>query len=267
MVNDAGWRRRYSACGGQSKETDVRREQMGGLTCIVTGGEGDRPPEGVAVFCHGFGAPGSDLVPLAGALADQNEELAGRVQFVFPAAPLSLDAEGIPGGRAWWPIDMLRLQMAMAVGDFSELKEEAPEQLAERSAQLAGLVSEIRGRTGLPASRIVLGGFSQGAMLATDVSLQLGERPGGLVIWSGTLLNEGVWSAAAARGSRLRVVQSHAVDDPILPYSGAEELRDLLVRQGHAVEFLRFRGGHTIPDAAIAATARLLADVVGGDEW
>jgi len=244
----------------------MRREQLAGLTCIVTEVEKDRPPEAVAVFCHGFGAPATDLVPLAGVLAERVEELASRVQFVFPAAPLSLDAEGIAGGRAWWPIDMLRLQMAMATGDTGELRHEAPALLPQRRAQLSGLVAEIRAVTGLHGSRIVLGGFSQGAMLATDAALHLEERPGGIVIWSGTLLNEADWTQAAARGSKMRVVQSHAMDDPILPFSGAEALRDMLAARGHQVDFLRFRGGHTIPEPAIAAAARLLMDVASGEE-
>jgi phospholipase/carboxylesterase len=229
----------------------MHREQLGGLNCILTDVVGDAPPEAVAVFCHGFGAPGTDLVPLAGALADRLGEVADRVQFVFPAAPLSLDSAGIPGGRAWWPIDMLQLQMAMATGDFRDLRTETPELLPEMSARLTSLMAEILALTNLPVSRLIVGGFSQGAMLATDAALRLEERPGGLVVWSGTLLSESAWSEAAARGSRLRVVQSHAVDDPILPYSGAEGLRDLLSVHGHAVEFLRFRGGHTIPESAI----------------
>lgn len=240
----------------------MRREQLGELSCVVAGGDRGRQPEAVAVFCHGFGASGTDLVPLAGVLAEHSEEFAERVQFVFPAAPLSLDAEGIPGGRAWWPIDMLKLQLAMATGNFRELRDGAPELLPQRRQQIAGLVDELRARTGLPASRIVLGGFSQGAMLTTDVSLHLEERPGGLVIWSGTLLNEAEWSAAAGRGSSLRIVQSHAVDDPILPYTGAEELRNLLTKSGHEVDFLKFRGGHTIPDSAMAAAARLIGEVL-----
>ncbi|MFO1094640.1 MAG: hypothetical protein U0992_15240 [Planctomycetaceae bacterium] len=241
----------------------MRREQMGGLSCVVAGGEGERRPEAAAVFCHGFGASGTDLVPLAGVLADYLEDVVERVQFVFPAAPISLDSEGIPGGRAWWPIDMLQLQLAMATGNFRELRDEAPQLLPERRRQFTELVTELRERTGLPASRIVLGGFSQGAMLTTDVSLHLEERPGGLVIWSGTLLNQTEWSAAARSGASLRIVQSHAVDDPILPYTGAEDLRDLLTDSGHQVEFLRFRGGHTIPEAALASTARLIGEVIG----
>src|SRR5262245_6645511 len=106
----------------QRTEMKTRRAQLGELNCVIAGGGGDRRPEAVAGFCHGFGASGTDLVPLAGVVADYCGELAERVQFVFPAAPISLDREGVPGGRAWWPIDMLKLQVAMATGNFRELR-------------------------------------------------------------------------------------------------------------------------------------------------
>ncbi|MBL8849574.1 MAG: hypothetical protein JNG89_07815 [Planctomycetaceae bacterium] len=237
----------------------MHREQLAGLNCVLDGPT--ETPMAVAVFCHGFGAPGTDLVPLGGALTEYLGEAAEQILFVFPTAPLSLDDLGMPGGRAWWPIDMVKLQMLMATGDFRNLRDEAPARLPEMTALLTGLLTEIGRRTGLPNSRMTLGGFSQGAMLSTDVALHLAERPGGLIAWSGTLLNESEWTRASSQGTKLRVVQSHAVDDPILPYSGAEALRDLLTRDGHAVEFLRFRGGHTIPEPAIAAAARLIADV------
>lgn len=240
----------------------MRREQIGGLNCIVTGPDDAEPPAVVVILCHGFGAPGNDLAPLGSVLANRLGDTAETIQFVFPAAPLSLDSYGIPGGRAWWPIDMVKLQMAMAVGEFRELRTESPELLPEMNGLLTELVDRVCERTGLPKSKVVLGGFSQGSMLSTDVALRMPERIGGLVVWSGTLLNEAAWRAAASTGpGGLTVVQSHAVDDPILPFSGAEALRELLTAAGHSVEFLRFRGGHSIPEGAIGAAARLIEGV------
>jgi phospholipase/carboxylesterase len=240
----------------------MRREQIGGLNCIVSAPANGQKPEAVAVLCHGFGAPGTDLVPLGDVLVDRMGAEGERVQFVFPAAPLSLDSMGIPGGRAWWPIDMIKLQMAMATGEFRELRTESPELLPDMSALLRQLADKLCEQTELPKSQVILGGFSQGAMLSTDAALRMTNRPGGLVVWSGTLLDETAWTEVASRGTTLQVVQSHAVDDAILPYSGAEALRDMLTSAGHSVDFLRFRGGHSIPEPAIRAAARLIEGVV-----
>jgi predicted esterase len=52
-----------------------------------------------------------------------------------------------------------------------------------RKAVLA-MVEQVQRDTGLPLSRFILAGFSQGAMLATDVALHLPESPAALCIFS-----------------------------------------------------------------------------------
>ncbi len=84
-------------------------------------------------------------------------------------------------------------------------------------------------------------------MLATDLTLQLDDNPAGLVILSGTMLNEDVWLDRAKHHKGLRVFQSHGTDDPILPFGAAESLRDMLGESGASIEFLSFDGGHEIP--------------------
>lgn len=239
--------------------------RLGELDCriITPGGTGpgtsdSSVPELVLVLCHGFGAPGDDLVPVTVELFHKFPDLAERVQVVFPAAPLSLDAYGLPGGRAWWMLDMEKLNRAIQTGEFRDLRREAPPGLAEAHRKFRGVVEELQRESGLPLSRFVLGGFSQGSMLVTDVALHLDEKPAGLVIWSGTLLHEEEWTVRMPSLSGVPVVQSHGTQDMILPFELAELLRDRLRSAGAEVEFIEFRGPHTIPPAAIDASGRLL---------
>jgi phospholipase/carboxylesterase len=232
--------------------------QMGGLTCRVADAVKGDGPDVVAVFCHGFGAPGDDLVPLAGELLRAQPALRGGTRLIFPQAPLDMAPQGLPGGRAWWPIDMLQLQAAIEFGEFRNLRNECPELLPEARRLLMQLIDEVRAETKLPLSRFVLGGFSQGAMLSTDVALRLPESPGGLVIWSGTLLCEDQWRPLAPHRAGLPVVQSHGHEDPILPCEAAGWLRDLLVDAGLEVQFLPFHGYHQIPHNAVIAAAELM---------
>ncbi len=206
------------------------------------------PPALVVVLCHGYGAPGSDLVGLAGEVLAQQPTLAGRVRFVFPEAPLDV-ATGAPpqgrgsGGRMWWPIDMLHIQELAARG---VLTREPPKELAPARKALLAMLDVLQTSTGLPMSKIVLGGFSQGAMLTTDVALRLDEAPAGLCILSGALMGEDEWTKAAPKRKGLPVLQSHGTRDPILPFKGAEKLRDLLTTAGLGVKFVSFVGGHGI---------------------
>lgn len=216
------------------------------------------PPSLVAVFCHGYGAPGDDLVSFAPELCALEPALVGRVRFVFPEAPLALD--NVPfGGRAWWPIDMMALQVAMSRGLHRRMQDEVPEGLASARQKLMGLLDVVLQQTGLTMDRVFLAGFSQGAMLATDTALRLDEAPAGLGILSGALLNQGEWRRLATRRAGLPVIQSHGRSDAILPFAGAEALKALLVEQGLPVDFHPFGGGHGIDGGVLQAIASSLA--------
>jgi phospholipase/carboxylesterase len=99
----------------------------------------------------------------------------------------------------------------------------------------------------------VLGGFSQGAMLALDVALRTKRRPSGLVLLSGTYIAEREWQPLMAARKGTSVFQSHGESDPILPFAIAEKLRDALGDAGLDVEFHRFGGGHAIPPAVMSS--------------
>jgi len=238
-------------------------ETINGLTCHIADNLANgMQPRCVVVLCHGYGAPGTDLVPLGQMLLRQ-PKLSGAVQFLFPEAPLSLEDLGMPEGRAWWPLDMRRLQMAAALGTFRDLRKDCPAELPVAREKLLGLIRQWSERTGVPLTRFVLGGFSQGSMLATDVTLQLDENPAGLVILSGTLLNEDVWVERAPHHKTLRVLQSHGTHDPILPFAAAGSLRDMLNHAGIDVEFLSFAGGHEIPHAVLDRFGTFVRETMG----
>lgn len=240
---------------------EYRRELIGSLDCgIVAPHAGGEPPRAIALFCHGFGASGEDLIPLAEELLDDEQLVAQPLAYVFPAAPIPLDPSGM--SRAWWPIDMVRLQMLAESSDFSAMADMVPGRLATCRELIAGLLGELQRRWEIPAACSVVGGFSQGAMLATDVALHAAEPLSGLVAWSGALINQSEWRKLAVAQPKLSVVQSHGLWDPILPFGTGEALRDLLTGAGHDVNFISFQGAHSIPPAAIGACRRLLLEML-----
>lgn len=237
------------------------RATIGGLSCQVFPERDPGKPLGAVVLCHGFGAPGDDLVGLYGELQHMRPELA-RQRFIFPEAPLSLG----PGSRAWWLIDFAGLERVQR-GDAAALRafrKIEPEGMPAARAALRKLVDEVSAQTKLPLSKIALGGFSQGAMLSTDVALRLEEAPRALAVLSGTLLLEDVWRQKAKARAGLRVLQSHGTEDPLLGFDLAEALRDLLQEAGCKVDFLPFRGGHTIPLNVLEKLSALLDDTLKG---
>jgi phospholipase/carboxylesterase len=201
-------------------------------------------PQLAVILCHGFGAPATDLVPLASELMGLRPELARHVRFVFPAAPLSLMELGMPSSRAWFHLPMVVLTRRQR--DWDAYARAVPEGLPAARRAVMSVVSALSAETKLPYGRIVLGGFSQGGMVTTDVALRLEEPPAGLSILSGTLIAQEEWRTRAAGRKGLPVFQSHGRYDDILPYQAAERLRDLLTEAGLGVEFLPFDGPHTI---------------------
>ena len=187
------------------------------------------------------------------------------VRFAFPAAPLSLEP-GLPpeqSGRAWWQLDMVELQRAVMLGDYETLMKRVPAGLSEAREQVLKLLAALQAEHGLTPEKLVLGGFSQGAMLATDVVLHAAERPAGLVILSGSLICKDAWLPQLSKLAGLPVLQSHGRQDPILSYSIAEKLRDELLAAGADLEFYPFNGGHGSPGGVLEALVKLLGRVTG----
>lgn len=220
---------------------------IGGLTVRLAGGtDGNGGGQGPAVILlHGFGAPADDLVALWPYL-----EAPRGTRFLFPAAPLTLPMGG--DGRAWWMLDLDRMQRDRESGRPRDLSQELPKGLPEARAKVLRMLGELEKQQGLDLRRTVLGGFSQGAMLACDVTLRLDRAPAGLVLLSGTLVAQQEWTPLMHRRKGLKVLQSHGNQDPLLPFAQAEKLRDLLSKAGLIVEWVGFRGGHEIPEAVLA---------------
>jgi len=227
--------------------------KLGGLDARVTGGTdreggGDGP---VVVLLHGFGAPGDDLVPLGRVLAAPR-----GTRFVFPEAPLSL-GPAYAGGRAWWWVDLEARMRRRAAGDATDTAA-APDGLVEARAAVLALLAEVDSALRPPPGKLVLGGFSQGAMLSLDVALHSAAPLAGLVLMSGTHIAGREWAPRFESRRGLPVFMSHGQIDEILPFAVSEQLRATLVAHGMTVDWVPFRGGHGIPGPVVDGVGAFL---------
>lgn len=236
----------------------MRIDKIGGLTTRLTGGTdgagGGNGP--VVILLHGFGAPGDDLVPLADGL-DAPE----GTRWLFPEAPLSLNL-GFGDSRAWWIIDMARIQADRAAGRVRDLSGEIPKGLVLARERLGTFLTELPRHLPVDYKKTVIGGFSQGAMLTCDAVLHADYPFAGLVQLSGNLLAQAVWRPLMPKRKGLPVFQSHGTLDDILPFVGAERLRDELTKAGLTVEWHSFRGGHEIPEPVLRQLGVFLMKVL-----
>lgn len=231
------------------------RKKWSGLTCHYTLPSAV-PRKGV-VLCHGYGAPGTDLLGIVPALLKHAPDLQQQVVWVFPEGLHSLSPYGYGEGRAWWPLDLERLQLSLQQGTFDTWRLDCPVGLAEARQVIEQIITQASRELGLDVSCWLVGGFSQGAMLATEVVLQSPLALGGLMVLSGSVINEQNWRQSPVKTS-LPVFQSHGWYDPILPFFAAEWLHQLLQDLGCQVEFAPFPGGHEIPQSIVQRLAMFL---------
>ena len=225
----------------------MKKLQLAGLTARIVGPEDAKT---IVVLLHGFGAPGDDLVGLA-------DYIDAPVRFGFPEAPLELG--GLYGdSRAWWMLDLAKLDEDLRTGRPRDRRGEVPEGLAPVRDQVSRMLDEV---DKLGAEKLVLGGFSQGAMLSLDVALHRDTPPAGLVLMSGTLIAESEWEPRWPKLAGIPVLQSHGKHDALLPFFVAEALRDRLRDAGARVSWHEFPGAHEIPPPVLDALGTFLRTI------
>jgi len=228
---------------------EPRRRKIGGLDSIEIQGKPGGP---TVVLFHGYGADMHDLATLAEVVQAPKD-----TNWYFPNGPISIPLGGHYEGRAWFQISISELEKSATTGQPVELGTVIPPGMKKSREKAQSFLREL----GVPASKLVLGGFSQGAMLATDVTMQMQERPAGLALLSGTLVNSDEWKQLAPAKAGLRFFQSHGARDGVLGFPAAQKLETLLKGAGWQGQLQRFEGGHEIPPEVIIQLGAYLRKV------
>jgi phospholipase/carboxylesterase len=206
-------------------------------------------PTASIIVLHGLGADGNDFVPICDEL-----DLApiGDVRYVFPSAPMQpVTVNGGMVMRAWY--DILGTDIA---------RREDEGGLRASLALVRGLVEREVAR-GIPASRIVLMGFSQGCAMTLLTGLRHPQRLAGLVALSGYLpLADTTAAERSAANAGVPVFQAHGRHDPVIPIARALASRDALLALGHAVEWHDYPMPHSVCAPEIADLNQWLLKVL-----
>jgi phospholipase/carboxylesterase len=175
--------------------------------------------------------------------------------FVFPEGPVDLAPLNLRG-RAWWPSDGVARAEAMAGGVARDLSDFEPEGLDEARAGLDALLDELVAEQ--PAAPLILGGFSQGAMLSFDLALRSQRPLAGLVQLSGCRIAAREWNPRLVERRGTRAFISHGREDLDLSFAAAEQWQSDLEAAGWNVEFHPFDGGHETPLSVLRALKKFL---------
>ena len=195
-------------------------------------------PEGALVLLHGRGADEHDLFPLLDLLDPGRRLLA-----VAPGGPLRLPT----GGRHWYA------RGGIPTPDPVTCHATAP----RLAAFLDGLP--------VPAERVVLGGFSQGAVMSWAMSLGPGRpRPAAVVAMSGFLPRVDGWPLQPERLAGVRVAVAHGLLDPVIDARFGAEAAETLAAAGADVLRLETPVPHMVDPAWIAPLRELVEHATSG---
>ncbi len=209
-------------------------------------------PDLTVVMLHGYGADAYDLSGLAGEFTTKR-----KIRYIFLNAPQTVIIDTHMTGRAWFAIDILELSLVMQRGNFEQFTQAIPKGLEHVREMVLGFIDA----SGLDISKTVFGGFSQGAMVATDVVLHLNEMPKGLLLFSSSLVNEKEWKQLLPQKKGLPFFQSHGQNDPLLRVEIAMRLENLLRGNGLKGKLQLFSGAHEIPYPVIESAEKFLDTV------
>jgi phospholipase/carboxylesterase len=195
--------------------------------------ETGRKPTGAVIWLHGLGADGHDFAPIVPQLAGPEER---PLRFVFPHAPVRpVTINGGMAMRAWY--DILGFDRRMPQDEAG---------IRASDAQVGELIRRENQR-GIPTSRIVLGGFSQGGAISLFSGPRYPEKLAGIMGLSSYLLLEDLLPAERTPANYgTPVFLGHGTQDPVVDFRRGAEAKQLLEAGGYPVEWHAYPMPHSV---------------------
>jgi len=190
-------------------------------------------PAWAIIWLHGLGADGNDFAPIVPELVRPEWP---AIRFVFPHAkvrPVTING-GVPM-RAWYDI------VSQAIDQRAD---EAG--VRESIAEIDALIGRERDR-GVPASRVILIGFSQGGAIALANGLRREAGVAGIAALSTYLpLAPQMASEITDAGKRTPVFMAHGAQDPVVPQALGQRSREVMQGLGVGVEWHSYPMPHSV---------------------
>jgi phospholipase/carboxylesterase len=206
-------------------------------------------PQASVIWLHGLGADGNDFAAL---VPELDLDRCPPIRFIFPHAPsMPVTINGGYVMPAWY--DILDSNLTS--------QQDAAGIHASDEAICAFLNHELA--RGIPATRIVLAGFSQGCAMALHTGLRFPQRLAGIVALSGYLpLAESLAAERSIANTRTPIFMAHGSQDPVVVCARGEASRNQLANFGYAVRWHVYPMPHSVHPLEIADISTFLTDVL-----
>jgi phospholipase/carboxylesterase len=185
------------------------------------------------IWLHGLGDSGEGFASVPPYLKLPENH---RIRFIFPHAPFR--AITINNGyqmRAWYDIKSMALEGR------------APLDEVEASVIAVTELIEQQISAGIPSTRILIAGFSQGGVVALHLGLRFNKPLAGLVALSTYLCRPDLIPNQGSEENRqLAIFFAHGSSDDVVPYSAGEGAVKSLKSYGYKVDFHTYAIDHTV---------------------
>jgi len=194
------------------------------------------PPETATasvIWLHGLGADGHDFEPI---VAELGESVTRDVRYVFPHAPrIPVTINGGMVMRAWYDIS------------DTDLSNRADEDGVRGSAGILEGLIEGELEKGLPSTRILLAGFSQGGAIALHTGLRYDKPLAGVMALSTYLpLEQSVAAELQEANRNIPIFFAHGSQDPVIPLALSEHSRHVLASLGYRLQCHTYPMPHSV---------------------
>jgi phospholipase/carboxylesterase len=197
-------------------------------------------PEGALVLFHGRATSEDDLFPLLDEL-DPERRLLGAT----PRGPLSLP----PGGAHWYTVRQI---------GFPD-----PETFRATYRLAASWLDDLLAEHGVAHDRTVLGGFSQGTVMAYALGLGAGRpTPAGILALSGFIPTVEGFELDLDKARGLPVAIGHGTYDPVIGVEWGRDALDRLGAAGAEVLYREYPMPHAVDPGFIPELREWLAGTV-----
>jgi len=197
-------------------------------------------PRGTIIWLHGLGADAQDFAPMVTTL---NFTQALPIRFIFPNAPMRPIT--INNGyvmRAWYDItSMSKIEGHLDTAGIDISVQQIHQFIAHEIAR------------GIPAEKIILAGFSQGALIALTAGLRYPAKLAGVLALSGYLpYSAESLSKTIITSARMPIFLGHGTEDTVVPYLLSLHAHEMLKRCGYTTTFKSYPVAHTVCPEEVA---------------
>jgi phospholipase/carboxylesterase len=199
---------------------------------------GDEMP--MVIVMHGRGADAFDLADIADMIDTED-----GCRFVFPNAPKAFEpSRGMTFGWSWfdgWPPQG---------SSFAESRE-----------LMLGFLREITKRFPTPDGKVILAGFSQGALMALDVGFRTETALCGIIAMSGAIFEQDLPDLKARKEQKVLLI--HGTGDDVIPVLAARRTRRVLEDHGLKPAYHEFPMGHHVTPESMAVVREFIRSCLG----